>query len=176
MDNGGFFLLGLFGFFFLLWILGGGPRQQIAHQGVFITPVTSPESEQRGYGPKPDVNLTIPLPAEGNVTIKSPNETKTTSTPQVPSLSVARSSQTSAANPNQRYVEFTITSHTTTEVNIKGWKFISTSSKGIVTILADTVIKPGQTILVVTSFPTTNTHDTMQLVNTSGSVVATVAY
>ncbi len=176
MDNGGFFLIGLFGFFFLMWIFGGGPQQQVAHQGIFITPATSPESEQQGYGPKPDVKLTVPLPGEGSVSIKSPNDTKTPSTPQLPSLSMVRSSQASTANPNQKYLEFTITSHASSEVNIKGWKFVSTGSKSAASIATDTIVKPGQTILVVTSFPTTSEHDTMQLVHTNGSVVATASY
>jgi hypothetical protein len=62
------------------------------------------------------------------------------------------------------------------EINLKGWKFSSESLHSSAEISTDTLLEAGKTILVVTSFPANGSHDTMELVDTNGSVVATASY
>ncbi len=180
MDNGGFFLIGLFGFFFVMWLLGGGPQNPISSQGLFITAPTTTGDSQAGYGPKPSIDATVPLPANGSVSVHSsvsnPTTKTQTSAPTVPLVILSRSTQADPANPNQKYLEFTITSHASETVRLTGWKFVSKNLNAAAQITSDITVAPGKTILVVTSFPTSASHDSMELIDTNGSVVATASY
>lgn len=178
MDNGGVFLLGLFAFFFVLWVFGGGPQRPISYQGVFITPATSTQSRQVGYGPKPTVDVSVDLPGNSNVVVQTPQRattTQTTTTTSSSSVSLTRSTKSSSANPNQQYLEFLVTSHDTHEVNVRGWKLTSAAIQNAVIISADQKIEPGQSVLIVTSFPVSD-HDTVQLYDASGVAVASMSF
>jgi hypothetical protein len=48
--NDGLFFFGVFFFFFVAWIAGGGPSKPISFAGPYITPVTSSGNAQSGYG------------------------------------------------------------------------------------------------------------------------------
>ncbi len=46
----GFFFIAVIGFFFVLWLAGGGPTQPISFSGPYITPITTVGVTQNGYG------------------------------------------------------------------------------------------------------------------------------
>lgn len=50
MQSEGFFFLAILGFFFVLWLAGGGPTKPFSFSGPYITPVTGVDQTQIGYG------------------------------------------------------------------------------------------------------------------------------
>jgi hypothetical protein len=50
MRADGFLIIGFLLFIFVVWFGTGGPKRPITKQGPFITPITTPDSKQVGYG------------------------------------------------------------------------------------------------------------------------------
>lgn len=176
MNSGGTFLLAVIVFFFCLWLIGGGPHKSIYTQGIFITPITHEGDQQEGYGPQITLKRTVTLPGGGYITASTTNGAPNNSS-LIGKVAIVRTTQSSSANPNQQFLEFILTSNAASPVNINGWKFISAATGDSAEIdNPSAMLVPKQPILIVSTFPSSDVHDTMQLIDANGNLVASVTY
>jgi hypothetical protein len=179
MDSPGTFIIGFFAFFFLLWLIGGGPHKPISFAGPYITPITDPNSVQTGYGPKITPNIQANLPGGASVSVGE-KRTQPVIQPKISShanyISMMYTTQPSSSNPHNTYVELALTSHESSTVSLTSWKFVSSGTGAQALISTNLNIAPGQTVLIVTNFPSTVKHDTLTLYDATSAKVVSVTY
>ena len=131
MNDGMIFLGGLI-FFFLLWLVGGGPSHPISFAGPFISPITNVNQTQSAYGPK--VALGGTLSAGGNsVSVGERNagpaaKIKNTSpyTGQVFLTHYVGGSSNTNTDPLKEYLGIGVSYGAAQGISISGWSVVST--------------------------------------------------
>jgi hypothetical protein len=178
MSDGLFFTL-VIGFFFAIWLVGGGPSKPISFAGAYITPITGIDTTQVGYGPKLTASTTLALP--GISASIGDKDTSPTSAPAISTYSgqitISRSTAPSQSDPSQKYIHLLLTSNASAPVRVSDWRFVSTADSATVIIQnEDASLAPNTSTVVVTSFPSSTPHDTIQLEDASSKVVSTFTY
>ncbi len=126
MSDGLFFSL-ILGFFFIVWLAGGGPHRPISFAGPFITPITTVGDVQSAYGP----NLSGKISAGGvtvgtNVPSNVGSDDIPNTSPYAGRISLAHFvSGIGDPNPAHEYLTLTSLPSATGSIDITGWKLVS---------------------------------------------------
>jgi hypothetical protein len=175
MSDGLFFTL-IIGFFFIVWLVGGGPHRPISFTGPFITPITTVGEAQNAYGP----NLSGKISA-GGVTVGSSIPTSSipanTTPDNIPNTSpyagkVFLSHSVNglgSANPAQEYLTLILSPANTANLDITGWRVVSIKTgtsapipEGAQTLTLGTVniapieLRPGAAANIISGFSPVN--------------------
>jgi hypothetical protein len=161
MGDGLFFILGLI-FFFILWMVSGGPTKPISFSGPFITPITNVGQTQSGYGPQvPGGTISAAGVSVGAIAKTSPYAGEVSLSHYV--------SGTGGTDPSQEYITMQTSVSNAQPVSISGWHLVSTASGMNVTIpdgvpiltlgtvtLQPILVQPNSTVTVTTGYSPVN--------------------
>ena len=178
MTNGLFFTL-IIVFFFMLWLVGGGPTRPISFAGPFITPITNLGQTQSAYGPKVSGSITAggskisigskSAPEAGAVNAYASTAIPNTSAYAGKIFLSHYVSGTYSPDPSQEYLGLQVPNTTSQGVDISGWTVRSTVTGasaripqgatlltiGSVTI-QDIILQPNSTAYVTTGMSPVN--------------------
>ena len=134
----GMFFVGILGFFFVLWFIGGGPSRPISFAGPFITPITNAGQSQTGYGKKIAGSVSV-----GGSTISTGTQSgPSTSTTKIPNTSPYTGkifldhyvNNAPVPDPSQEYLGLQVLNTVTQGIDITGWTIRSTVTGNSVSI------------------------------------------
>ena len=162
MGDGMLFLVGII-FFFILWVVSGGPTKPISFAGPFITPITNVGQTQKGYGP--DVALGGTLSAGG----ASVGVAEKKTSPFANQVFLNHSINELNSSPNYEYLTLQVSSNSTQPVNVSDWKLVSKTTdesavipQGVPLLTLGTVtlqpilLNPGATVTITTGMSPVN--------------------
>ena len=143
----GMFFAGIIGFFFILWLIGGGPTRPISFAGPFITPITNVGESQAGYGNKITGGVSIGG-SSISVGTKSGPSTSTTkisnTSPYTGKIFLDHYVSSDASpDPAQEYIGIRVLNTVSQGVDITGWTIHSTITG------SSAVIPQGATMLTI---------------------------
>jgi hypothetical protein len=162
MGDGMLFLFGII-FFFILWVVSGGPTKPISFAGPFITPITNVGQTQSAYGPQVALGGTL---SAGGVSVGV--EEKKTS-PYANEVFLNHSINQLNSNPNYEYLSLQVSGSNKQSVPISGWKLVSKTTgesavipQGVPLLTLGTVtlqpilLNPGATATITTGLSPVN--------------------
>ncbi len=162
MGDGMLFLFGII-FFFILWVVSGGPTKPISFSGPFITPITNVGQTQNGYGPQVALGGTL---SAGGVSVGA--AIKKTS-PYADEVYLNHSVNQLNSNPNYEYLGLQVSGTNKQPITISGWKLISKTTgesavipQGVPLLTLGTVtlqpivLNPGATATITTGMSPVN--------------------
>lgn len=165
MKSDGIFFLGVFLFFFILWLGTGGPTRPISFAGPYITPITDVDTVQEGYGDANDWNWNnggnVWTDVMGGVLGGSISGVNNPS-PLQGAVSVSGTGNVYSEDPDEEYI--TIRATGSASVDITGWRVESGASRrgaripegaalprsGRVNDTGRIVLSPGDTAYIIT--------------------------
>jgi hypothetical protein len=145
MSDGLFFSL-ILGFFFIVWLAGGGPHRPISFTGPFITPITGENETQNSYGPNLSgkisaggvtVGTAVPSAssagkisaAEGTGAVNTGSDDIPNTSPYTGKIFLSHFvSGIGVANPDHEYLTLTLSAASRETVDITGWRLVSIKS------------------------------------------------
>ena len=133
----GVFIVGFILFFFAAWLAGGGPNKPISFAGPFITPITTYNTEQVGYGDQigplsigsaQNSLFSIQQAVTGLKQDVQGAKLYGEVSPYRGKVEISWGHNISATDANQEYITIRATNEAKGGVTISGWRLVSASN------------------------------------------------